>query len=145
MLLRRTATTTGEFPQYLQTYSFQIPLFPWFQREKNPLSCWKYACCFHLQFRQQPVSQYFTKFYFIHVFTYLPDETLKKNYDRGAGCFGIVNCFESNLFSFKIKWFSISNQNIFRFESTIVLNYVSNRSRENSIFGWKASNPIILE
>ena len=36
---------------------------------KNPLSRYQYACRCHLRFRQQPASQFFTKFYLLKLFT----------------------------------------------------------------------------
>ena len=42
---------------------------------KNPLRRFQYACRRQLRFRQQPASKISTKFYFLNVAAYFPDET----------------------------------------------------------------------
>ena len=86
---------------------------------KHSLSCCQYACRFHLRFRQQPASKFSLNFIFLmHLRIYL----MKLVFDSWQGGeFAIVE-------SFRIKFFFISNQMVFRFESRIVSNYVLNRT-----------------
>ena len=110
--------------------------------QKHPLSCRQYAFRCHLRFRQQLASQFFTKLYLTHLFTYLPDATF----------FFVTGGVVCNSLIVLNKIIFISNQMVFRFgsnyfcfESRIVSNYVLNCSRANIIVRRKASKPTILE
>ena len=81
------------------------------------MSCCQYACHCHLLLRQQVASQNFTKFYFLNIFTYLPDETfLLLTGGRTRNSWIISN-----------QIFYITNQIILCFKLRIVLNHVLNQ------------------
>ena len=55
-------------------FPYQSKTFPSMSEEEN-INLSRCQCVYscHLRFRQQPESHFFTKFYFISVFKYLPD------------------------------------------------------------------------